>query len=184
MKIKLSSPWNTKKYSFNNSSTNRTLKGDLGIFPSKRMSQGAMISPARGNVKEGSFAFGAQVQSGRSVTVRPENKNKNVQSTQSGLAQAPTNDTTFRTNIGMQSLISGDIGSRKMTPKTRQREVNRITSNLPEVYNRYFMTMGPEDKLKLSNASPSDIDIKGGFSLNKTQKDSIRAGDNINLFAG
>jgi len=38
MKLKLTSPWNTKKYSFNNSSTNRTLQGDLGIFPTKRKS--------------------------------------------------------------------------------------------------------------------------------------------------
>ena len=28
----------------------------------------------------------------------------------------------------------------------RQKEVKRITSNLPEVYNRYFFTVGSESK--------------------------------------
>ena len=27
-----------------------------------------------------------------------------------------------------------------MTPRTKQREIKRITSNLPEVYNKYFFT--------------------------------------------
>lgn len=38
--------------------------------------------------------------------------------------------------------ISGDMGPQhtRMTPRTRQREIKRITSNLPEVYNRYFFT--------------------------------------------
>ena len=28
-----------------------------------------------------------------------------------------------------------------MTPRTKQREIKRITSNLPEVYNKYFFTV-------------------------------------------
>ena len=28
-----------------------------------------------------------------------------------------------------------------MTPRTKQREVKKITSNLPEVYNKYFFTV-------------------------------------------
>ena len=61
MKLNLASPWNTKKYSFNNSSTNRTLQGDLGIFPNKRGSLGAIVSPTgrEKNAKAGTFAFGA-----------------------------------------------------------------------------------------------------------------------------
>ena len=61
MQMRLASPWNTKKYSVNNSSTNRTLQAELGIFPSKRGSQGNMVSPfgREKNVKAGTFAFGS-----------------------------------------------------------------------------------------------------------------------------
>ena len=31
-------------------------------------------------------------------------------------------------------------------PGTRQNEIKRITSNLPEVYNRYFFTNGEQDR--------------------------------------
>ena len=78
----------------------------------------------------------------------------------------------------MKSFRSGDIqGAKVIKPKTRQREIKRITSNLPEVYNRYFMTMGPSNtkKEELNLNSQSKLDLKIGFSLNKTQKDSIRA---------
>ena len=33
-----------------------------------------------------------------------------------------------------------------MTPKTKQREIKRITSNLPEVYNRYFFNADKDEK--------------------------------------
>mmetsp|Transcript_7736 Transcript_7736/g.10921 ORF Transcript_7736/g.10921 Transcript_7736/m.10921 type:complete len:137 (+) Transcript_7736:55-465(+) len=58
-------PWSTKKYSINNSSTNRTRKENaLGIFPMQRRSLGAMHSPAQKtveNAKAGTFAFGGKV---------------------------------------------------------------------------------------------------------------------------
>lgn len=63
---------------------------------------------------------------------------------------SPTLESFFKTTMGgMHSFRSGDLkGGATMTPKTRQREIKRITSNLPEVYNRYFMTMGPTSATK------------------------------------
>ena len=76
------SPWSTQKYSNNNSGNVRAAnqKGSLGIFASKKRSQG-MISPPQKdrNAKAGTFAFGSQVQSGRSVTVKPAQKKQNLQ---------------------------------------------------------------------------------------------------------
>ena len=48
------------------------MQGEIGIFPQKRMSQGAIKQEA--NAKAGTFAFGAQVQSGRSISVKPNKK--------------------------------------------------------------------------------------------------------------
>jgi len=31
-----------------------------------------------------------------------------------------------------------------LSPERRQKEIKRITSNLPEVYNKYFFTMGAD----------------------------------------
>lgn len=71
-----------------------------------------------------------------------------------------------------------------MTPDTRRNEIKRITSNLPEVYNRYFFTMGAGDAFnesKLASGTQQEQlsptghgKKKNAFSLNKTQKDSIR----------
>ena len=47
-------------------------------------------------------------------------------------------DSGFRT-----SLQSGEFG-KNMTNSARKNEVQRITSNLPEVYNRYFFTNDQE----------------------------------------
>ena len=61
-------------------------------------------------------------------------------------------------------------------PGTRQNEIKRITSNLPEVYNRYFFTNGEQDRhAKMNETSPAKLGgKKNAFSLNRTQKDSIR----------
>ena len=65
-------PWNTKKYRNNNSSTIRSGNEDsMGIFPAKRRSLGASSPKPDRNAKAGTFAFGAKVESGRSVTVKP-----------------------------------------------------------------------------------------------------------------
>ena len=61
-------------------------------------------------------------------------------------------------------------------PGARQNEIKRITSNLPEVYNRYFFTNGEQDRhAKMNETSPAKLGgKKNAFSLNRTQKDSIR----------
>ena len=53
-----------------------------------------------------------------------------------------------------------DESVKVMTPKTKQREVLRITSNLPEVYSKYFYTANEADPMQ-----------KKPFSLNKNQKE-------------
>ena len=53
-----------------------------------------------------------------------------------------------------------DESVKVMTPKTKQREVLRITSNLPEVYSKYFYTANETDPMQ-----------KKPFSLNKNQKE-------------
>ena len=53
-----------------------------------------------------------------------------------------------------------DESVKVMTPKTKQREVMRITSNLPEVYSKYFYATDDKGPLQ-----------KKPFSLNKTQKE-------------
>lgn len=99
------------------------MKADLGIFPQKRGSLGNMISPTgrETNAKAGTFAFGSQVQSGRSVTVKPAMKKQNLKfmSTESGMVGVdPASQTlnssnqqingTFRTTMkSLQSNLSG-----------------------------------------------------------------------------
>ena len=53
-----------------------------------------------------------------------------------------------------------DESVKVMTPNTKQREVMRITSNLPEVYSKYFYQGEEQDSMQ-----------KKPFSLNKTQKE-------------
>ena len=59
----------------------------------------------------------------------------------------------------------------------RQKEIKRITSNLPEVYNKYFFTMGANDqnsKVKIdvskdplaNTTTPKHLGLNKGFSLN------------------
>ena len=53
----------------------------------------------------------------------------------------------------------------------RQNEVKRITSNLPEVYNRYFFTNDSKQQTaKMNETSPPRIGAgkKNAFSLNRT----------------
>ena len=71
----------------------------------------------------------------------------------------------------------------------RQKEIKRITSNLPEVYNKYFFTMGNDQNSKVKiegsndplskTVTPKHLGLNKGFSLNQTQKHSIRAVDHV-----
>ena len=69
--------------------------------------------------------------SGRSVSVRNTDK-KLFSNTMSG--------------TGFLTLKSTAVDAKSMTPKTKQREIKRITSNLPEVYNRYFFNAEKDEK--------------------------------------
>ena len=55
-----------------------------------------------------------------------------------------------------------------MTPRTKQREIKKITSNLPEVYNKYFFTVD-KDGTKHMQQQPI-TNLKKPFSLNQNQK--------------
>ena len=44
------------------------------------------------------------------------------------------------TNDMNETFKSISDANKVMTPRTKQREIKRITSNLPEVYNKYFFT--------------------------------------------
>ena len=55
-----------------------------------------------------------------------------------------------------------------MTPRTKQREIKKITSNLPEVYNKYFFTVD-QDGTKHMQQQPI-TNLKKPFSLNQNQK--------------
>ena len=91
--------------------------------------------------------------------------------------------TTFRTTLNMNSQ-EDEIGD--LSPAARQQEIKRITSNLPEVYNKYFFTATDEitaaaaaakaskdkAKNKMNETSPAALTvIKKGFSLSKNQKE-------------
>ena len=86
-------------------------------------------------------------------------------------------ESTFVNSSKMQTMAS-DPNAKNTT--FTQNDFKRITSNLPEVYNKYFFTTQEEGKpnqskriSKMNETSPADL--KKGFSLNKTQKDSLRA---------
>jgi hypothetical protein len=96
-------------------------------------------------------------------------------------------DSTFRTTIINLASNRSDLGE-NLSPGERQKEIKRITSNLPEVYNKYFFTMGADQNSKLNlegskdplaktTQSPKQLGMSKGFSLNKTQKNSLRVAD-------
>ena len=64
-------------YAINNSTMNRSgAEKSVGIFPAQRRSLGANSPKPDRNAKAGTFAFGTKVESGRSITVKPELKSR------------------------------------------------------------------------------------------------------------
>ena len=189
----LTSPWSTKKYSMQNSQANRTMKGgDMGIFPNRRRSLGNMAGATTvQNAKAGTFAFGSQIHNGgrSAISVKPIDKQKNLQfqsTAASKLANEEahnssmdTKNNMMRNTTNMKSLTN----DAEMDPLKRQKEIQRITSNLPEVYNRFFQTVDLDEKGKkgkkatsrdqMAETSPTKLGVSKGFSLNKTQKDEM-----------
>lgn len=66
-------------------------------------------------------------------------------------------------------------GNKNDNAETKEK-IRRITSNLPEVYNKYFFTMQNADSVEkkrigkdpMAETSPTQIGVNKGFSLTKT----------------
>ncbi len=84
-------------------------------------------------------------------------------------------NSSLRTTTMNLGSHTSDLGE---SHGARQKEIKRITSNLPEVYNKYFFTMGNNDhssKVKIDDVSkdplantttPRHLGQSKGFSLN------------------
>ena len=86
---------------------------------------------------------------------------------------------TFRTTIKNAGSVPSEQMTHEMSMEQHREKVRRITSNLPEVYNKYFFTAkGEHSRNKLGNQTQQQftIGMKKGFSLNRTQKDYQNAG--------
>jgi len=55
------------------------------------------------------------------------------------------NDSTFRTTIKNETSQQSDLVTDQDT-LNRIEKIKRITSNLPEVYNKYFFTVADQEK--------------------------------------
>ena len=88
-------------------------------------------------------------------------------------------NSTYRTTIKNGHISDGQSGAAlgSLSHEARQEKVKRITSNLPEVYNKYFFTtIGAEDNTKSRKVLAKDgthfttpvSPTKGNISLNQT----------------
>ena len=123
------------------------------------------------------------MQSGRSITVNPREKKKHtMMTTKLESIDQPKKmhmASTFRTTIKNVTSETSDALTKEASLEAQREKVRRITSNLPEVYNKYFFTAKDEhSRNKLGNQTQQQftIGMKKGFSLNRTQKDYQNAG--------
>ena len=184
MRSKLVAPWNTKKYTINNSQRQgfeKIEQDSLGIFPSKRRSLGGVprMNQTGRNMVD---AMNVTAQSGRSISVKHDKKltftqtqshnafkfgfNQDKTTVDNTSGQFSKEKTKQMNKTANDTFKSIGENVKAMTPRTKQREIKRITSNLPEVYNKYFFTVDNDGTKHMQQSTITNL--KRPFDLHKT----------------